>query len=87
MRYFCSPQHTDSALYPIVGHMARAAGLAREDDAKARLDKLDALLARSATSREDTALLAEMLSLPNDGRYPALQLALRNNVDRKRWRR
>ena len=73
MRYFCSPQHTDSALYPIVGHMARAAGLAREDEAKARLDKLDALLARSATSCEDTALIAELLSLPNDGRYPALQ--------------
>ena len=35
MRYFCSPQHTDSALYPIIGHMARAAGLARDDDAKA----------------------------------------------------
>ncbi|HEY1783707.1 MAG TPA: adenylate/guanylate cyclase domain-containing protein [Roseiarcus sp.] len=75
MRYFCSPQHTDSALYPIVGHMARAAGLAREDDARAKLDKLDALLARSATSREDAALLAEMLSLPNDGRYSALELS------------
>ena len=27
LRYFCSPQHTDSALHPIIGHMARAAGL------------------------------------------------------------
>jgi len=27
LRYFCSPQHTDSALYPIIGHMARAGGL------------------------------------------------------------
>jgi len=34
MRYFCSPQHTDSALYPIIGHMARAAGLTREDEAR-----------------------------------------------------
>ena len=75
LRYFCSPQHTDSALHPIIGHMLSAAGLAREDDAKTRLDKLDALLATSATSREDAALLAEMLSLPNDGRYPALELA------------
>src|SRR5208282_24392 len=74
MRYFCSPQHVDSALYPTIGHMARAAGLAREDDAKTRLDKLDALLAQSATSRADAALLAEMLSLPNDGRHPALGL-------------
>jgi len=75
LRYFFSPQHTDSALYPIVGHMARAAGLAREDDAKTKLDKLDALLAKSSTSSEDAALLAEMLSLPNDGRYPTLELA------------
>src|SRR5262249_8948721 len=27
LRYFCSPQHTDSALYPIIGQMDRAAGL------------------------------------------------------------
>ena len=75
LRYFCSPQHTDSALHPIIVHMERAAGLAREDGAKLRLDKLDALLATSATSREDAALFAEMLSLPNDGRHPALDLA------------
>ena len=75
MRYFCSPQHTDSALYPIIGHMARAAGLAREDGAKTKLDKLDALLAMSGASREDAALFADMLSLPNDGRHPVLELA------------
>jgi class 3 adenylate cyclase/predicted ATPase len=75
MRYFCSPQHTDSALYPIISHMERAAGIAREDDAKAKLDKLDALLAKSSTSHEDAALLAEMLSLSNDGRHPTLDLA------------
>ena len=75
MRYFCSPQYVDSALYPIIGHMDRAARLLREDDTKTKLDKLDALLATSSTSREDAALLAEMLSLPNDGRYPALELA------------
>ena len=75
LRYFCSPQHTDSALYPIIGHIERAANFAREDDAKTRLDKLDAVLSRSSMSDEDAALLAEMLSLPNDGRYPALDLA------------
>ncbi len=71
LRYFCSPQHTDSPLYPIIGHMERAARLSHEDNAKTRLDKLDALLAASSTSCEDMALLADMLSLPNDGRYPA----------------
>ena len=75
LRYFCSPQHTDSAFYPIIGHVERAANFAREDDDKTRLDKLDSVLSRSSMSDEDAALLAEMLSLPNDGRYPALDLA------------
>ena len=75
LRYFCSPQHTDSALYPIISQMERAAGFTHDDTAQAKLDKLDALLAQSSTPRQDVALLAEMLSLPNDGRYPALELA------------
>jgi class 3 adenylate cyclase/predicted ATPase len=74
LRYFCSPQHTESALYPIIGQMERAAGFTHEDTAQAKMDKLDALLAQSFTSQQDAAFLAEMLSLPNDGRYPALQL-------------
>ena len=75
LRYFCSPQHTDSAFYPIIGQMERAAGLAHDETPQAKLDKLDALLAQTSTSKQDAALFAEMLSLPNDGRYPALELA------------
>ena len=75
LRYFCSPQHTDSAFYPIIGQMERAAGLAHDDTPQAKLDKLDALLAQTSTTKQDAALFAEMLSLPNDGRYPALDLA------------
>ena len=74
LRYFCSPQHTDSALYPIISQMERAAGFAHDDTPQAKLDKLDALLAQTSTSTQDAALFAEMLSLPNDGRYPALDL-------------
>jgi predicted ATPase len=74
LRYFCSPQYTDSALYPFIGQMERAAGFARDDASQARLDKLDALFAPSSPSAEDAALVAEMLSLPNDGRYPVLNL-------------
>ena len=74
LRSFCSPQHTDSAFYPIIGQMDRAAALSRNDSLQAKLDKLDAMLAQSSTSAQDAALLAEMLSLPNDGRYPALEL-------------
>ena len=50
LRYFCSPQHTDSAFYPIIGQMERAAGLAHDDTAQAKLDKLDALLAQTSTT-------------------------------------
>ena len=75
LRYFCSPHHTDSAFYPIIGQMERAAGLAHDDSLQTRLDKLDAVLGQASTSNEDAALIAEMLSLPNDGRYPALELA------------
>ena len=74
LRYFCSPQHTDSALYPIISQLERAAGFARDDSAQAKLDKLDAVLALASTSIRDATLLAEMLSLPNDGRHPALEL-------------
>ncbi len=74
LRYFCSPQHTDSAFYPIIGQMERAAGLAHDDTPQAKLDKLDALLARTSTTKQDAALFAEMLSILNDGRYPALEL-------------
>jgi hypothetical protein len=82
LRYFCSPQHTDSAFYPLVGQFERAAGFAHGDTLQTKLDKLDALLAQTSTSRQDAAVLAEMLSLPNDGRYPALTL-LPNKAGRK----
>jgi class 3 adenylate cyclase/predicted ATPase len=75
LRYFCSPQHTDSAFYPISGQMERAAGLAHDDKPQAKLDKLDALLAQTSTSTQAAALFAEMLSLPNDGRYPVQELS------------
>src|ERR1700730_1947457 len=75
LRYFCSPQRTDSAFHPIIGQIERAAGLAYDDKPQAKLDKLDAVLAQTSTAPEDAALFAEMLSLPNDGRYPALELA------------
>ena len=75
LRYFCSPQHTDSALYPIISQMERAAGFAHDDIAAVKLDKLDTRLAQSFTPRQDAAVFAEMLSLPNDGRYPTLELS------------
>jgi class 3 adenylate cyclase/predicted ATPase len=74
LRYFCSPQHTDSALYPIISQMERAAGFTHDDNAQVKLDKLDGLLAQTSISAQDVSLFADMLSLPNDGRYSALNM-------------
>ena len=74
LRYFCSPQHIDSAFYPIINQMERAAGFTHDDKVQARLDKLDAVLEQTSTPIQDAALFADMLSLPNDERYPALAL-------------
>jgi predicted ATPase len=81
-RYFCSSQHTDSALYPIISQLERAARFPYDDTQQAKLDKLDALLGQSATSVQDAALIADMLSLPNDGRYPSLELPPRERRER-----
>ena len=71
MRYFCSPQRQDSALHPFIAQLERAAGFEREDTPEAKLDKLAVL---APASPEDGALLAELLSLPTEGRFPPLQL-------------
>ena len=70
LRYFCSPQHTNSALFPLIRHMERAAGFVHGDSLQTKLDKLGALLAKTSTSEQDLPLFAELLSLPNDGRFP-----------------
>ena len=82
LRYFCSPQHTDSALYPVISQMERAAGFVHDNSVQTKLDKLDAVLAQTSTSSQDAALLAEILSLSNDGRYTTPSL----NPEQRRQR-
>jgi predicted ATPase len=65
LRYFCSPHHQDSALYPFIAQLERAAGFARDDTVDARLGKLQALLAPGTPDDDDVALLSELLSLPS----------------------
>jgi class 3 adenylate cyclase/tetratricopeptide (TPR) repeat protein len=69
LRYFCSPHHQDSALLPFIAQLEHAAGFARDDTPAVRLGKLETLLAPNAVER-DVSLLAELLSLPFDNRYP-----------------
>src|SRR4051812_21739581 len=63
--YFCSPHHQDSALYPFIAQLERAAGFARDDTVDAKLGKLRALLTGGTRDDEDIALLSELLSLPS----------------------
>jgi predicted ATPase len=55
LRYFCSPHHQDSALYPFIAQLERAARFTRDDAAEAKLDKLEALQAQSGNSAAETA--------------------------------
>ena len=74
LRYFCSPHHQDSALYPVIAQMERAAGFAHADEPAARLAKLQALLAATAPPMEDVALIAELHSLPSADLAPPLDV-------------
>ncbi|HVH74903.1 MAG TPA: AAA family ATPase [Stellaceae bacterium] len=62
LRYYCSPHHGESALYPVIGQLERAAGFEHDDDAAAKREKLARLLGGAAA--EDLPLLADLLSLP-----------------------
>jgi class 3 adenylate cyclase len=64
MRWFCSPYHQDSALYPVIAQMERAAGFMHGDEPAARLSKLQALLAAAGPSPEDVTLIASLHALP-----------------------
>ena len=65
LRYFCSPHHQDSALYPFIAQLERAAGFARDDAVDAKLCKFRALLGPGTRDDDDITLLTELLSLPS----------------------
>jgi predicted ATPase len=69
LRYFCSPYYRDSALYPFIDQLGRAAGFTPDDSPAVRLEKLEALLCRAAPPDEDVALIADLLSLTSE-RHP-----------------
>jgi class 3 adenylate cyclase/predicted ATPase len=82
LRYFCSPYHQDSALFPFVDQFSRASGFARDDPPAARFEKLEALLARAAPPDEDVALLADLMSLPVSERHQLPNLSPHRKKER-----
>jgi class 3 adenylate cyclase len=85
LRYFCSPYHQDSALFPFVDQLDRAAEFGRDDPPVARLGKLEAVLARAALPDEDVALLADLLCLPCSERCPLPNLSPQRKKERTLW--
>jgi predicted ATPase/class 3 adenylate cyclase len=83
LSHYCSPHHQTSPLHPVIGLLERAAGFAADDPAATKLDKLEALL---ALSRDDVTavapLLAALLSLETDARYPPLDMSPHRQKER-----
>jgi class 3 adenylate cyclase len=81
-RYFCSPYHRDSALFPFIDQLGRAAGFALDDAPSVTHQKLEALLTRTAPPKEDVALLADLMSLPPSERHPLPNLGPQRKKER-----
>jgi tetratricopeptide (TPR) repeat protein len=70
----CSPYHSDSALYPVIHYLSRAAGFAASDSAESRIEKLGALFGqRAASNPAAIPLLADLLSIPIAAAEPSPQ--------------
>ena len=83
LSHYCSPHHQTSPLHPVIGLLERAAGFAADDPAATRLDKLEALLALSTDDVTAVApLLAALLSLETDARYPPLDMSPQRQKER-----
>jgi class 3 adenylate cyclase/predicted ATPase len=72
VRYFCSPHHTDSALYPTIAQLERAAGFERDDTPETKFAKLRSRLSPSFGHEDDVQLLCELLSIPTGDRFAPL---------------
>jgi predicted ATPase len=71
----CSSHHQDSALYPAIAQLERAAGFRRDDTSEQRLEKLEAVLLQATNDINEIApLLADLLSIPTGSRYPTVDL-------------
>jgi predicted ATPase len=82
IRLQCSPYHTNSPFYPIITRHEHAAHFQLLDPPEVKLDKLEALLSQIAPEIvADAPLYAALLSIPTDGRYPALDLTPRRQKD------
>jgi len=69
VHYYCSSQHLESPLFPVINYLERVAGFERSDPGPQKFAKLEALLLQSGANGEVVALIADMMSVPTNGRY------------------
>ena len=82
IRLQCSPYHTNSPFFPIITQHEHAAHFQQLDTPEVKFDKLEALLSQIGPEIiADAPLYAALLSIPTDGRYPALELTSRRQKD------
>ena len=82
LRYFCSAHHTNSALYPFIGQLRRAARFEHDDTPAMKLSKLDLLVAQSNGDPEHLAVLADLLALPMGDGHRLRELSPQERKDR-----
>jgi predicted ATPase/class 3 adenylate cyclase len=83
LRHYCSPYHTNSAFYPVIGLLERAAGLQRGEPPERQLDTLEAMLALAVENVQESApLFADLLAIPTGGRYRPLDLSPQHRKER-----
>src|SRR6266567_2785285 len=81
--YHGSPYHQDSALYPVISQLVRAAGIEHEDSADQKLAKLETALAPTAENpKEALSLFAPLLSIPLGSQHAPLDLTPQRRKDR-----
>jgi class 3 adenylate cyclase/predicted ATPase len=70
----CSPYHESSALFPVIATFERALGFSLLSESDARLERLQRHLAEVGWNDEEACgLMAHLLSLPVEERFPAIE--------------
>jgi class 3 adenylate cyclase/predicted ATPase len=82
IQFQCSPYQTNTTLYPAINFLRQAAGLASQDSTQAQLSKLEVMALESGIDNQDTvSLLADLLSIRGDHRYPPLNVSSETRKD------
>lgn len=77
-RFQCSPFHLNSAFYPIRTHLDEVLQIGDAGSTEEKLDRLEALIVgRYGLPLSDVRFIANMMSIPCEARYGALEISPR----------